>query len=84
MISNSDDDCQSSDAQETHNGNLNNAVHKSESNEAETEPAGPSPYSIHTHSECNDDLSYTVTCTVSMVLAVPRGAGFLNFHYGLC
>ncbi|MCI4390182.1 hypothetical protein PGIGA_G00119660 [Pangasianodon gigas] len=75
MRSNSDDDCQSSDERKKHDGNNvdDNAVHNSESKETEPEPAGPCPDIIHTHSQCNADSSYTVTCTVSMVLAVPRG-----------
>lgn len=76
MRANSDDDCQSSDKGETHNWNNvdDTGVHNSESKETEPEPAGPSPHIGHSHSECNADSSYTVTCTVSMVLAVPRGA----------
>lgn len=73
MRSNSDDDHQSSDERETHDGN--NVDNNAESKETEPEPAGPCPHIIHTNSQCNADSSYTVTCTVRMVLAVPRGAG---------
>lgn len=77
MRSNSDDDYQSSDEQESLDGNNvdDNAVHSSESKGTEPGSAGPSPRIIHNHSQCNCDSSYTVTCTVSMVLAVPRGEG---------
>lgn len=78
LSSNSYDDWQSSDKQETYDGNNdidNNAVHNSESKETEPEPAGPCPQISDSCLECNADSSYTVTCTVSMVLAVPRGAG---------
>ncbi|KAG7319071.1 hypothetical protein KOW79_017545 [Hemibagrus wyckioides] len=75
MSSSSDEDCQSSDEQEMHNGNNvdDSAVHISESKETETEAAGPCPHIIHSHLQCSADSSYTVTCMVSMVLAVPRG-----------
>ncbi|TSK16228.1 hypothetical protein Baya_1099 [Bagarius yarrelli] len=73
MSRNSDDECQSSDEQETHYGiNDYEAVHISKKKEALSEPCGPSP-NIQTHSQCNPDSSYKVVCTVSMVLAVPRG-----------
>lgn len=76
MSSSSDEDCQSSDEQEMDTGNNvdDSAVHISESKETETEAAGPCPHIIHSHLQCSADSSYTVTCTVSMVLAVPRGA----------
>lgn len=69
MRSNSDDYCQSSDEGETHDGN------NAGDNSVRIEPARTRPHISHTHSWCDADSSYTVTCTVNMVLAVPRGAG---------
>ncbi|XP_053508523.1 uncharacterized protein cfap92 isoform X2 [Ictalurus furcatus] len=69
MRSNSDDYCQSSDEGETHDGN------NAGDNSVRIEPARTRPHISHTHSWCNADSSYTVTCTVNMVLAVPRGSG---------
>ncbi|KAF4094081.1 hypothetical protein AMELA_G00008640 [Ameiurus melas] len=69
MRSNSDDYCQSSDEGETHNRN------NVDDNSVRIEPARTRPHMSHTHSWCDADSSYTVTCTVSMVLAVPRGSG---------
>ncbi|XP_060713808.1 uncharacterized protein cfap92 [Tachysurus vachellii] len=76
MNSNSYDDWQSSNKQETYDGNNDiddNAVHNSESKDTEPEPTGPCPQITDSYLECNADSSYTVTCTVSMVLAVPKG-----------
>lgn len=74
--SNSDDDSKSSDEQESLDGNIvdENEVHSSDSKETTPGPTGASPHIIHNHPLCNSDPTYTVTCTVSMVLAVPRGA----------
>lgn len=76
--SSSDYDSQSSDEQETDDRNNvdDNVVDNSKSQETESEPAGPCLHTDPTLSQSSDDSSYTVTCTVSMVLAVPRGKGF--------
>ncbi|XP_046730550.1 uncharacterized protein cfap92 isoform X1 [Silurus meridionalis] len=73
--SSSNDDCQSSVERETCELNNvdENAAHISESKEPDPEPTELSSHIIHTHAHRNADSSYTVTCTVSMVLAVPRG-----------